>query len=451
MPVFSRPDSGSASVAVADPRPSVPAPSGYAAPELKLLDRYTEVRATTERLAEPLSPEDQVVQSMADVSPTKWHRAHVTWFFETFIVGAHLPGYRPDPTFGFLFNSYYEAIGERHPRPKRGLITRPSVDEVTDYRRRVDEAMAEVLAGPRANDPELRSLVELGLHHEQQHQELLLMDIKHVLDSTIVRSAYRPTAPASPAANPIWTWVDFDGGVVSIGHRGDGFAFDNEGPAHEVLLRSFRLADRAVTAGDWLLFMEDGGYDTAELWLSDGWHHSNAEGWRSPMYWRQGDDGTWLVNTLNGERPVDPSEPVVHVSYYEADAFARWAGARLPTEAEWEAAASTVEVAGNLLPADRLHPVAVADPGPDRAGGRGLRQMFGDVWEWTASPYSAYPGFRPAPGAVGEYNGKFMVDQQVLRGGCAITPGGHVRPTYRNFFPARARWHFGGLRLAADR
>ena len=445
MSVSSRPHPGASSIAPIDPA------AGPSATRRDLTARYLEVRATTERLAEPLSAEDQIVQSMPDVSPTKWHRAHVTWFFETFLVAPNLAGYRPDPVYGYLFNSYYEAVGDRHPRPERGLITRPSLDEVVAYRARVDEAMVDLLDGPAGVEPAVERLVELGLHHEQQHQELLLMDIKHVLSSTILRPAYRGLAPVPPAANPAWTWVDVDGGVTEIGHDGRGFAFDNEGPRHEVLLRPYRLADRAVTVGDWLLFMDDGGYATAELWLSDGWHHINANGWSAPLYWRQGDDGGWLVHTLDGERPVDPAEPVVHVSYYEADAFARWAGARLPTEAEWEVAAATVPVDGNLLTSDHLHPVAVGASGRPSPGPAGLRQMFGDVWEWTASPYTPYPGFRPAPGAVGEYNGKFMVDQQVLRGGCAVTPGGHVRATYRNFFPARARWHFGGLRLAADR
>ena len=411
-----------------------------------LVARYLDVRATTERLAAPLSAEDQVVQSMPDVSPTKWHRAHVTWFFETFVLAPNLPGYEADPTYSFLFNSYYEAVGERHPRPDRGLITRPTLAEVGAYRRRVDESMVDLLDGPLASEPELRSLVELGLHHEQQHQELLLMDIKHVFGSTVVRSAYRDRPAAPGGSNPLWTWVDVDGGIVPVGHHGAGFAFDNEGPVHEVLVAPFRLADRAVTAGDWLLFIDDGGYSTVDLWLSDGWHHSRAAGWEAPEYWRRSPDG-WLLHTLDGERPLDPAEPVVHVSYYEADAFARWAGARLPTETEWETAATGAPVEGNLLPTGHLHPIAAI---PEAAGSR-PRQLFGDVWEWTASPYTPYPGFRPAPGAVGEYNGKFMIDQQVLRGGSAVTPGGHVRPTYRNFFPARARWHFGGLRLASDR
>ncbi len=434
-----------------------------------VVDRYVEVRSVTEDLARPLSAEDQVVQSMPDVSPTKWHRAHVTWFFETFVVGPNKPDYEPDPTFGFLFNSYYEAVGDRHPRPKRGLITRPSLDEVVAYRRRVDDAMVQLLQQGLADDEAVGQLVELGLHHEQQHQELLLMDIKHVLSSTILRSAYRPQVPTTPGPNPDWRWVDFDGGVVRIGHDGTGFAFDNEGPAHDVLLLPYRLADRLVTVGDWLAFMEDGGYAEPNLWLSDGWHQVQTAQWEAPLYWRRSSDGRWLIYTLNGERPVDPAEPVVHVSYYEADAFARWAGARLPTEAEWEAGARSVAIEGNLsqglteglseglteglsegnvLAEGHLHPVPV-DTAMVAEGQPG--QLLGDVWEWTASPYTAYPRFQPAAGAVGEYNGKFMCDQFVLRGGSAITPQGHVRPTYRNFFPARAQWHFGGLRLAADR
>ena len=420
--------------------------------DLDLATRFQHVRSTTERLAEPLSAEDQVVQSMPDVSPTKWHRAHVTWFFETFLLTPYLDGYEADPTYGFLFNSYYETVGDRHPRPQRGLITRPSVAEVGSYRRRVDDAMTELLTSSRLDDQAIRSLVVLGLHHEQQHQELLLMDIKHVLSSTMVRSAYRGAPPEPVAENPEWSWVDFDGGVVEMGYQGEGFSFDNETPVHETLLRPYSLADRLVTAGDWLEFMEDGGYGRHEFWLSNGWHHIKAEGWQAPAYWYQVEDGSWEIYTLDGVRPVNPAEPVVHLSYYEADAFARWADARLPTEAEWESAASSLPVSGNLLPADQLHPIpveAAADGSPK--GSQELRQVFGDVWEWTSSPYIGYPGFSPAPGAVGEYNGKFMIDQQVLRGGCAITPEGHVRATYRNFFPAHARWQFGGLRLAADR
>lgn len=418
-----------------------------------LVAQYLTVRSTTERLAEPLSPEDQVVQSMDDVSPTKWHRAHVTWFFETFLL-PYLDGYQADPVYGYLFNSYYEAVGERHPRPNRGLISRPSVAEVTNYRHRVDEAMLQLLETDAAQLPEFQELLILGFNHEQQHQELLLMDIKHVLSSTIIRSPYRADgAPASrftTGDNGPLSWTEFDGGVVSVGHDSRGFAFDNEGPRHEVLLRPYRLANRLVTNGDWLRFMADGGYDRPELWLSDGWHHINREGWRHPMYWDHADPGNadepsaWSVYTLDGPTPLRVDEPVVHVSYYEADAYARWADARLPTEFEWESATAELDLSGNMLPSGYLHPMP-ADPED------GLQQMYGDVWEWTSSPYVPYPGFKPASGAVGEYNGKFMIDQQVLRGGCAATPGGHVRSTYRNFFPARARWQFGGLRLASDR
>ncbi|MGH1489903.1 MAG: ergothioneine biosynthesis protein EgtB [Acidimicrobiales bacterium] len=418
---------------------------------LDLATRYQYVRSTTERLAEPLSPEDQVVQSMDDTSPTKWHRAHVTWFFETFLLTPYMAGYEADATYGYLFNSYYEAVGERHPRPQRGLITRPSVAEVADYRQRVDDGMRALLASSRLDDPAVRDLVVLGLHHEQQHQELLLMDIKHMLSSTVVRSPYRSGSPSIVSDNPDWSWVDFEGGVAEVGYDGAGFCFDNEQPAHETLLLPYRLSDRLVTVGDWLVFMEDGGYERPEFWLSDGWYRIQSEGWNAPSYWRAADDGSWLHYTLDGERPVNPAEPVVHVSFYEADAYARWAGARLPTEAEWEVAARPAAIEGNLLPADHLHPI----PAVDRQGVAGattspLRQLYGDVWEWTSSPYIGYPGFRPAEGAVGEYNGKFMIDQQVLRGGAAITPDGHVRSSYRNFFPANARWQFGGLRLASD-
>ncbi len=416
-----------------------------APPASGLLDRYRAVRDLTERLAAPLSPEDQTVQSMPDVSPTKWHRAHTTWFFETFLLIGHLDGYEPvDATYGYLFNSYYEHVGSRHPRPRRGMIARPGVAEIALYRRRVDEAMEELLTRVVPERPDLADLVELGLHHEQQHQELLLMDIAHVLSVNPFHPVY-DERPAPPPGRPDpMGWVEHPGGIVGVGHQGRGFAFDNEGPRHEVLLQPFALADRLVTCGEWLEFVDDGAYRTPTLWLSDGWYTVQAEGWEAPAYWHRTDEG-WFVHTLTGFRPVDPAEPVVHVSYHEADAFARWAGHRLPTEFEWEAVAADVPVEGNLLPSGHLHP----RPAPP-ADGR-PRQMFGDVWEWTSSAYAPYPGFRPAEGAVGEYNGKFMVDQQVLRGGCAVTPGGHVRRTYRNFFPARSRWMFGGVRLASDR
>jgi ergothioneine biosynthesis protein EgtB len=367
---------------------------------------YADVRAHTEALAAPLSAEDQTVQSMPDVSPTKWHRAHTTWFFETFVLSSQ-PGYRAfDERFAYLFNSYYEGVGPRHERSERGLLTRPGVAEVADYRAHVDAAMAGV-------DLE-RDLVQLGLHHEQQHQELLLMDIKHVLSVNPYRPAYadgwHPAVTTSGS-------VVHEGGLVEVGHDGTGFAFDNEGPRHRVWLEPFALDLAPITCGDWLEFMADDGYHRPELWLSDGWATIRAGGWEAPMYWEPSDG--WHVYTLEGLRPVDHGEPVCHVSYYEADAFARWAGARLPTEQEWEAAADV-------------------DPA----------LLAGDVWTWTSSSYSPYPGFTPAPGAVGEYNGKFMVNQYVLRGGSCLTPQDHVRPTYRNFFPAASRWPMTGVRLA---
>lgn len=399
---------------------------------------YREVRDLTEALAEPLSAEDQTVQSMPDVSPTKWHRAHTTWFFETFLLVPHLKGYRPfDPAFGYLFNSYYEALGKRHPRPERGLITRPGVAEIGAYRAHVDTAMAHLL-GTANLTPDRKDLILLGLHHEQQHQELLLMDIKHVLSRNPLQPGYRPLATAAPKSPRPVRWLNHPGGLVEVGHQNDGFAFDNEGPRHRVWLQPFALADRAVTNGEWQAFMDDGGYRRPELWLSDGWAAVQASGATAPLYWRCL-DGSWAEFTLGGNEPLDPSRPVVHVSYYEADAFARWSAARLPTESEWEAVAASQPVEGRGLNLDRLRP----ETGP--AGDFGF---FGDVWEWTASAYLPYPGFRPAAGAVGEYNGKFMVGQHVLRGGSCATPAGHVRPTYRNFFPPGAQWAFSGLRLA---
>lgn len=410
---------------------------------LTLEERYQAVRDHTEALAAPLSAEDQVVQSMPDASPTKWHRAHVTWFFEAFLLLPHSTGYVPvDRTYLYLFNSYYEGMGERHSRPRRGMITRPSVEDIKAYRNHVDAAMLRLIATQVPRAPELVDLIELGLQHEQQHQELLLMDIKHLFSSTVVRPAYRSPSGRSDEAVEAARWIDFDGGIVDIGADGPDFHFDNEGPRHHALLAPYQLADRLVTAGEWLDFMADGGYQDATLWLSDGWHTVQASGWDAPHYWRRDEDGRWLMYTLEGERTVDPDEPVVHISYYEADAFARWAGVRLPTEFEWEAAASESPIDADPDTLHRLHPFAV------RA--TGMRQLYGHAWQWTSSAYASYPGFRPAEGAVGEYNGKFMIDQQVLRGSCAVTPAGHSRSTYRNFFPARARWQFGGLRLAKD-
>jgi ergothioneine biosynthesis protein EgtB len=386
-----------------------------------LHESYRRVRDYTEALAAPLSPEDQVVQSMPDVSPTKWHRAHTTWFFETFLLSPRLPGYAVfEPWYGYLFNSYYEGVGPRHPRPQRGLLSRPSVHDITSYRAYVDDAMHSFIDRCSEGDA---TLIELGLHHEQQHQELLLMDIKHVLHCNPMAPAYAArslTFDASPLS-----FVDVAGGEVEIGHDGNGFAFDNEGPRHIAYVETFRVADRLVTAGEWLEFMRDGGYERPDLWLSDGWYAVEAQRWKAPLYWSDDGDDGWTVFTLAGRRAIEPTEPVVHVSHYEADAYARWRGARLPTEFEWEHAVTS------------------------RAG-RSLRQVDDQAWQWTASAYLPYPRFRPAPGAVGEYNGKFMSGQMTLRGGARVTPEGHTRPTYRNFFPPASRWMFGGVRLAKD-
>jgi len=422
-----------------------------------ILDRYRGVRAVTEALAARLHAEDQVVQSMPDVSPTKWHRAHTTWFFETFLLAAAQQQYRPyHPEFAFLFNSYYEAAGPRHARVERGLLSRPTVAEVTSYRAHVDLAMASLISDTGDRDwLGLAPLVELGLHHEQQHQELMLMDIKHVFSVNPLDPTYHD-APFPEAGSSPTGWIDYEGGLVAIGHDTSdptsGFAFDNEGPRHSVYLEPFRIADRLVTAGEWTQFIDDGGYEQPALWLSDGWHTARSRGWTAPLYWRR-DEGDWTVFTLSGRRPLTSAEPVVHVSHYEADAFARWAGARLPTEFEWEHAVTNLPVAGHLLPAmpedialAPMHPTAA--PPPEHPGRQ--RQAFGDVWQWTASAYLPYPRFQVAQGAVGEYNGKFMSGQMVLRGGACITPAGHVRPTYRNFFPPASRWMFGGLRLAAS-
>ncbi|HWD94888.1 MAG TPA: ergothioneine biosynthesis protein EgtB [Acidimicrobiales bacterium] len=419
------------------------------------LEGYREVRAATEALARQLSAEDQTIQSMPDVSPTKWHRGHVTWFFEQFALIPHRLGYRPmDEEYLFLFNSYYEGAGRRHSRGERGLLSRPGIVEIKAYRETVDEAMESLLiAGPSQN---VSALVELGLHHEQQHQELLLMDIKHVLGVNPIAPSYRPDSISAVTVHATESlgWVAHPGGLVEIGADSPanstgamdftcGFVFDNESPRHRAWLEPFALADRLVTAGEWLEFMEDGGYDRANLWLSDGWAVNQAERREAPMYWRKGRDG-WEVFTLNGRRPLRSDEPMVHVSYYEADAFARWAGARLPTEVEWEAVAA-------MGPLPEVKPVALhpRPASPARFQGE-TRQLFGETWQWTSSAYLPYPRFEPLKGVVGEYNGKFMVSQHVLRGSAAITPPGHARVTYRNFFPPGARWPFTGVRLARD-
>jgi ergothioneine biosynthesis protein EgtB len=405
--------------------------------------RYDSVRGQTLALTGPLSAEDQQVQSMADVSPTKWHLAHMAWFFETFLLAPRLPGYAAfDPQFGFLFNSYYEAVGARWPRPERGLLSRPSADRILAYRRHVDERMVELItSAPAADWAEIEPVLELGLHHEQQHQELILMDIKHVFSRNPLNPAYAP-ARARPATQaPPLDWIAHPGGLVSIGHEGEGFAFDNEGPRHKTWLEPFALASRLSTCGEYLAFIEDGGYARPELWLSDGWAAVQRDGWDAPLYWREGDGDERLVFTLSGVRLLDPAEPVSHLSFYEADAFARWSGRRLPTEAEWETAAAGATEAATpfgLFHPQPAHPIC------------GLQQMTGELWQWTASPYGPYPRYRPPEGPIGEYNGKFMSSQMVLRGGAAATPADHTRITYRNFFPPQARWAFSGVRLADD-
>ena len=385
---------------------------------------YRRVREATTALAAPLSAEDQTVQSMPDASPVKWHQAHTSWFFETFILAPRAAGYRLfDPLFGYLFNSYYEAIGPRRPRPARGLVTRPSLGDVHAYRRHVDEAMLQFLDTPAALEKETAALIALGLAHEEQHQELILMDVLHLFAQMPGWPAYRAASPP-PAADPgPCDFVPFEGGVVSIGHDGAEFAFDNEAPRHEVLIAPYALADRLTTNGEWAAFIEAGGYRRPELWLSDGWTHVQSGQWSHPIYWEPTEAGGWSEMTLGGLVPLDPHAPAAHISFYEADAYARWAGKRLPTEAEWEHAAGAP-------PAGRL------------------RQMFGELWQWTASAYAPYPGFQPGAGAIGEYNGKFMINQMVLRGGCRASPPGHVRSTYRNYFYPHQRWQFSGVRLA---
>jgi ergothioneine biosynthesis protein EgtB len=406
--------------------------------------RFDQVRSHTERLAAPLSPEDQTVQSMPDVSPTKWHRAHVTWFFETFVLADHEQGFAPfQDTYWFLFNSYYEAVGPRYARAQRGVISRPGAHDVGVYRDNVDARMRDLVSTlDEGTLGKLAGTIDLGFHHEQQHQELLLMDIKHVLSLNPLQPSYAGTR--SPVTDPDRLgWVDVEGGLVEIGHRGDGFSFDNELPLHQVHLEPFRLADRLVTNGEWLAFMADGGYRRPELWLSDGWGRVQAEGWDAPFYWSEV-DGVWFEHTLHGTWPVNPGLPVSHVSHYEADAYAAWAGKRLPTEAEWEhgVRAAGLDVTGNLADTETFHP---RPAGPSTGT---LRQAYGDCWEWTSSAYLPYPGFHPAAGAIGEYNGKFMSNQMVLRGGCAITSPDHTRASYRNFFPPGARWALSGVRLA---
>lgn len=405
---------------------------------------FRQVRSRSVALAAPLSAEDCVVQSMPDASPIKWHLAHTTWFFETFVLGRWARDYVAfHPGFRVLFNSYYNAVGDKHPRPERGMLTRPSLDEVMAYRRHVDAAMERLLVDAPSANREVDELIELGLNHEEQHQELILTDLKHLLSRNPLGPAYIPGPVPQTAETNCGAWVFLPGGVRKIGASAGSFRFDNEGPVHKVLLQPFELASNPVTCAEYQAFMEDGGYRRPELWLALGWDLVRTQGWTSPFYWREASGG-WVEFTLQGVRPIDASAPVCHLSCFEADAYARWAGARLPTEFEWEVAGADQPIDGNLLESNVLHPQA-APPSGNR-----LAQMFGDVWEWTQSSYAPYPGYRPAPGAVGEYNGKFMCNQYVLRGGSCATPRRHIRASYRNFFPPEARWQFSGVRLARD-
>ena len=399
------------------------------------------VRERTVSLSRPLSAEDCVVQSAPETSPVKWHLAHTTWFFENFVLAPFVADYRSfHPQFGYLFNSYYETVGTFHPRADRGLLTRPSLEAILAYRTHVDDRLADLLAAPSAEiSREISQRVTLGIHHEQQHQELILTDIKHLLASNPLRPAYRSTIETGHDKAPAIVWLSFPSGLYEVGHAGESFAFDNEAPRHRRYLENFRIASRPVSNAEYVAFIDDGGYGNPALWLSDGWQTVKAQAWQAPLYW-ESRDGEWWQMTLAGMRPLDPAEPVCHVSYYEADAYARWAGKRLPNEFEWEVAASLYEADGNFLDSGRLHPAPCGiEP-----------RFFGDVWEWTQSPYMAYPGYRPSAGALGEYNGKFMVNQMVLRGGSCVTPASHIRPTYRNFFYPRDRWQFKGFRLAGD-
>ncbi len=419
-----------------------------------VIQRYQGVRARTLALAAPLSAEDMLVQSMADASPTKWHLAHTTWFFEEFVLARFDPAHRwADERWRILFNSYYESAGPRHPRMARGLLSRPSLREVRAWRARVDEQMLALLVSA---SPEALAVTRLGTHHEEQHQELLLTDIKHALAANPLRPAYASPPPAAPSDEPGGAplrWRAYEECIARVGHDGSGFAFDNEGPQHRVLVGGFLLASRLVTNREYARFIDDGGYERPELWLSDGWSTAKAEGHAAPLYWERDEPG-WKHFTLQGTRPLEEDAPVSHASFYEADAYARWAGGRLPTESEWEMAATSLAVGGNFLESGRLAPAPVESR---EARGRGqeedgdpVAQLFGDAWEWTASAYLPYPKFRPLTGALGEYNGKFMSGQMVLRGGSCLSPQAHLRASYRNFFPPHARWQMTGIRLARD-
>ncbi|MDJ1184728.1 ergothioneine biosynthesis protein EgtB [Roseofilum casamattae] len=414
-----------------------------AQPSLSLSAYYQQVRQLSEQICQPLEIEDYVVQSMSDASPLKWHLAHTAWFFETFILVPHCQGYSVfHPKYDYILNSYYESLGERVAAAERGTLSRPTVAEIYRYRAYVDEAMQSFIADNLGN-PELESLIILGLHHEQQHQEFLLTNIKHIFGNNPLRPVYKadlPTPNAASVCKPL-DWLDYPAQLYEIGHDGEGFAFDNEQPRHRVYLQDYQLASRLVTNGEYLEFIQAGGYNNPDYWLSEGWQTTRSKQWKSPLYWEE-IDGDWWLMTLGGMRRLNENEPVCHVSFYEADAYARWAGKRLPTEAEWEVATTNIPVAGNLLESGMLHPApALGNTQPE--------QLFGDVWEWTNSTHQPYPGYRLEAGIVGEYNGKLMCNRLVLRGGSCVTALSHIRPTYRNFYPPSARWQFTGIRLAA--
>ncbi len=410
-----------------------------------LRDRYHAVRAQSLLLQSPLSAEDAQAQSMPFASPSKWHLAHTTWFFETFVLAQATANYQwLKPHYQVLFNSYYNSIGPQHPRPQRGLLTRPSLDEVIEYRQRVDEAMDRLFDQTGAGS-ELSQVIELGINHEQQHQELMLTDLKHLLSFNPLYPVYRDDLECSNSAYQQLAWCRFPGGLKTIGANEDRFCFDNETPRHQVQLNPFAIADRPVTNAEYMEFIDDGGYQNAAPWLSDGWDQARQQHWEAPLYWRKLDD-QWMQFTLSGLRSIDLHAPVCHISFYEAQAYAAWAGARLPLEAEWEVAAADVPVDGNFVHRRRLH------PGGELTGSSNIQlyRMFGDVWEWTGSPYTAYPGYHPTSGALGEYNGKFMCNHLVLRGGSCVSPADHLRASYRNFFQPELRWQFSGVRLARD-
>ncbi|MCG6914552.1 ergothioneine biosynthesis protein EgtB [bacterium BMS3Abin03] len=412
----------------------------------KLFKNYKQVRAFSEKLCEPLETEDYVIQTMPDVSPTKWHLAHTSWFFEAFILSKATENYKSiNPLYAYLFNSYYIQMGERWYRPNRGILSRPTVKEIFEYRKHVDNHMLHLIENCNEKTfVEFAPVIEIGLNHEQQHQELLLTDIKHVLSHNPLRPVYSHKTKENNSLIQKINWIEFEGGISEIGYTGNSFAYDNETPKHKEFLNPFKIANRLVTNEEYIEFIEDGGYEDAIHWLSDGWATVEQEKWKTPLYWEK-KDGKWWNFTLNGFGEVRFDDPVCHVSLYEADAFASWKDARLPTEAEWEVAAADLPYLGNFVESENFHPVSLKNGNEEE-----LNQMYGDVWEWTRSAYSPYPGYKPLPGALGEYNGKFMSSQMVLRGGSCATSQTHIRKTYRNFFPPHSRWQFMGIRLAKD-